>query len=62
MDESKKYVELVHGKDDAELSSMRVDIFNYLLGLGADPNVILTLNAIDNELAIRIFKEKMGLS
>lgn len=62
MDESKKYVELVHGKDDTELNSMRVDIFNYLLGIGADPNVILTLNAIDIELAIRDFKKGLGLS
>ena len=62
MDESKKCVELVHGKDDTELSSMRVDIFNYLLGLGADPNVILTLNAIDIELAYRELKKGLRLS
>lgn len=62
MDKSKKYVELVHGKDSAELSEMRTQIFDYLLGLGADPNVVLTLNTIDIELAIRDFKKELGLS
>lgn len=62
MDKSKKYVELVHGKDSTELSEMRTQIFDYLLGLGADPNVVLTLSAIDIELATRDVKKGLGLS
>ena len=54
------------GKDTEELNSMRSDIFDYLIGLGADPNRTLTLCAIDMELAIRDFdqqfKETLGLA
>ena len=46
----------IRGKDTEELNSMRNDIFDYLTGLGADPNRILTLSTIDTELAIRDFK------
>ena len=56
----------IGGKDTEELKSIRSDIFNYLIGLGADPNRILTLSAIDMELAIRDFnqqfKETLGLA
>lgn len=62
MEVSKKFVELVHGQDETELNKMRTQTIDYLLGLGADPNVILTLNAIDIELAIRDFKKELGLS
>ena len=47
------------GKDTEELNSMRSDIFDYLLGLGADPNQILTLSAIDIELTVRDMKQKI---
>lgn len=54
----------IRGKDTEELNSMRNDIFDYLTGLGADPNRILTLSTIDTELAIRgfiqRFKETLG--
>ena len=56
----------IRGKDTEELNSMRSDIFDYLISLGADPNQILTLSAIDMELAIRDFnqqfKECLGLA
>ena len=56
----------MHRKDTEELNSMRSDILDYLIGLGADPNRILTLSAIDMELAIRDFnqqfKETLGLA
>lgn len=46
-------------KDTEELNSMRSDIFDYLIGLGADPNQILTLSAIDIELTVRDMKQKI---
>ena len=49
----------IHGKDTEELNSMRSDIFDYLIGLGADPNQILTLSAIDIELTVRDMKQKI---
>ena len=56
----------IRGKDTEELNSIRSDIFDYLISLGADPNQILTLSAIDMELAIRDFnqqfKESLGLA
>ena len=56
----------IRGKDTEELNSMRSDIFDYLIDLGADPNRILTLSAIDMELTIRDFnqqfKETLGLA
>ena len=61
-----EFVMEIRGKDTEELNSMRSDIFDYLIGLGADPNQILTLSAIDMELAIRDFnqqfKESLGLA
>ena len=56
----------IHGKDTEELNSIRSDIFDYLTGLGADPNRVMTLCAIDMELSIRDFnqqlKESLGLA
>ena len=56
----------IYGKDTEELNSMRSEILDYLISLGADPNQILTLSAIDMELAIRDFnqqfKETLGLA
>ena len=49
----------IHGKDTEELNSMRSDIFNYLIGLGADPNQILTLSTIDIELTVRDLEQKL---
>ena len=49
----------IQGKDTEELNSMRSDIFDYLIGLGADPNQILTLSAIDIELTVRDMKQKI---
>ena len=47
----------IHGKDTEELNSMRSDIYDYLIGLGADPNQILTLTTIDIELTTRDIKQ-----
>lgn len=56
----------IRGKDTEELNIMRSNILDYLISLGADPNQILTLSAIDMELAIRDFnqqfKESLGLA
>ena len=49
----------IRGKDTGELNSMRSDIFDYLIGLGADPNQILTLSAIDIELTVRDLEQKL---
>ena len=49
----------IHGKDTEELNSIRSDIFDYLIGLGADPNQVLTLSTIDIELTTRDMKEKI---
>ena len=49
----------IRGKDTEELNSMRSDIFDYLIGLGADPNQILTLSAIDIELTVRDLEQKL---
>ena len=49
----------IRGKDTEELNSMRSDIFDYLIGLGADPNRILTLSTIDIELTVRDLEQKL---
>ena len=49
----------IRGKDAEELNSMRSDIFDYLIGLGADPNQILTLSTIDIELTVRDLEQKL---
>ena len=49
----------IRGKDTKELNSMRSDIFDYLIGLGADPNQILTLSTIDIELTVRDLERKL---
>ena len=64
--DSKTLAMEIHRKDSDELNSMRSDIFDYLLGLGADPEKILLLSGIDAELAVRDFKqqfkESLGLA
>ena len=57
--DSKTLAMEIHGKDTEELNSMRSDIFDYLIGLGADPNQILTLSAIDIELTVRDLEQKL---
>ena len=49
----------IHGKDTEELNSIRSDIFDYLIGLGADPEKVLTLSTIDIELTTRDIKQKI---
>ena len=49
----------IHGRDTEELNSMRSDIFDYLIGLGADPEKVLTLSTIDIELTTRDMKQKI---
>ena len=49
----------IHGKGTEELNSMRSDIFDYLIGLGADPDKVLTLSTIDIELTTRDMKQKI---
>ena len=64
--DSKTLAMEIHGKDTEELNSMRSDIFDYLIGLGADPEKLLLLSGIDAELAVRDFKqqfkESLGLA
>ena len=56
--DTKEFAMEIHGKDTEELNSMRSDILDYLIGLGADPNKVMTLCTIDMELAIRDFKQQ----
>lgn len=64
--DSKTFAMEIHRKDTEELDSMRSNIFDYLIGLGADPDKVMTLCAIDTELSIRDFnqqfKESLGLA
>ena len=62
MSDMNDYAIEIHKKDDTTLNNRRSEIFDYLLGLGVDPNMIMELNAIDIELTIRDFKKKLGLS
>ena len=62
MSDMNTYAIEIHKKDDNTLNNRRIEIFDYLLGLGIDPNMLLELNAIDIELTIRDFKKNMGLS
>lgn len=62
MSDMNTYAIEIHKKDDTTLNNRRIEIFDYLLGLGADPNMLLELNAIDIELTIRDFKKNIGLS
>ena len=54
-----EFVMEIRGKDTEELNSMRSDIFDYLIGLGADPDKVLTLSTIDIELTVRDMKQKI---
>ena len=64
--DSKTLAMEMHRKDSEELNSMRSNIFDYLIGLGADPEKLLLLSGIDAELAVRDFKqqfkESLGLA
>ena len=64
--DSKTFAMEIHGKDSEELNSIRSDILDYLIGLGADPEKLLLLSGIDAELAVRDFKqqfkESLGLA
>lgn len=62
MYDTKTYAIEIHKKDDTELSNRRIEIFDYLLDIGVDPNMIVELNAIDIELTIRNVKKNLGLS
>lgn len=62
MSDMNTYAIEIHKKDDNTLNNRRIEIFDYLIGLGVDPNMLLELNAIDIELTIRDFKKNMGLS
>ena len=57
--DSKTLAMEIHGKDTEELNSIRSDIFDYLIGLGADPEKVLTLSTIDIELTVRDMKQKL---
>lgn len=62
MYDTKTYAIEIHKKDDTELSNRRIEIFDYLLDIGVDPNMIAELNAIVIELTIRNVKKNLGLS
>lgn len=62
MYDTKTYAIEIHKKDDTELSNRRIEIFDYLLDIGVDPNMIVELNAIVIELTIRNVKKNLGLS
>ena len=62
MDDMKSYAMEIHKKSDEELNSKSVKIFDYLLSLGANPDVLFEFSAISIELAIRDFMKSLGLS
>ena len=62
MYDTKTYAIEIHKKDDTELSNRRIEIFDYLLDIGVDPNMIVELDAIVIELTIRNVKKNLGLS
>lgn len=62
MDDMKSYAMEIHKKSDEELNSERVKIFDYLLSLGVNPNVLLEFSAINIELANRDLIKSLGLS
>lgn len=62
MSDIEAYAMAIHNKDDTELNNRRTEIFDYLLKLGVDLNVIMELSAIDMELGIRSFTKSLGLS
>lgn len=62
MDDMKSYAMEIHKKSDEELNSKRAKIFDYLLSLGVNPNVLLEFSVINIELANRDFIKSLGLS
>ena len=51
----------LHKKRTDELIGRRIEIFDYLLAIGADPDTVLELQSIQIEITIRSYNEKMGL-
>ena len=51
----------LHRKRTDELIGRRIEIFDYLLDIGANPDIVLELQSIEIELTIRRYNEKLGL-
>ena len=51
----------LHKKCAEELINRRIEIFDYLLDIGANPDIVLELQSIEIELTIRRYNEKLGL-
>ncbi len=62
MDDMKSYAMEIHKRSDEELYSKRVKIFDYILSLGVNPDVLLEFCAISTELANRNLMKSLGLS
>lgn len=62
MDDMKSYAMEIHKKSDEELNSKRAKIFDYLLSLDVNPDVLLEFCAISIELANRDLMKSLGLS
>ena len=62
MDDMFNYAMEIHMKGDDELNNRNIEIFDYLLSMGVDPDMITEFYSINIELAIRAFKKNLGLS
>ena len=51
----------LHKKRTDELIGRRIEIFDYLLATGADPDTVLELQSIQIELTIRDYNRRLGL-
>ena len=61
MDDMFNYAMEIHMKGDDELNNRSIEIFNHLLSMGVDPDMITEFYSINTELTIREFRKKLGL-
>ena len=62
MDDMFNYAMEIHMKGDDELNNRSIEILDYLLRMGVDPDMITAFCSINNELTIRAFRKNLGLS
>ena len=55
-------IRTVHKMSDAELKNRYFEIMNYIDSKGIDTRLILEVNAITGQLAMRDLNKKMGMS
>ena len=62
MDDLFNYAMEIHMKGDDELNNRSIEIFDYLLSMDIDPDMITEFCSINIELTIRAFRKNLGLS